>query len=73
MKKMLSRVETNPLYHYTRGVLYDGPNMRLRGDCTGLRGDCTWLRGTLDACELSDAERSDGVDIETLVAVSGRM
>ena len=39
----------------------------LRGDCTGLWGDCTGLRGSLDKCNLTDAERENGVNVNDLV------
>ena len=42
----------------------------LSGDCSGLRGDCTDLSGDLDACEITDAERRAGIDIERLVAAA---
>ena len=39
----------------------------LTGDCTGLTGDCSGLWGDLDACNLTDAERENGVDVNDLV------
>lgn len=42
----------------------------LRGDVTGLRGEVTGLRGDADACELTDADREEGVSVHTLVAES---
>lgn len=45
----------------------DGDCSGLRGDCTGLGGDCSELCGDLDACELSESDRDNGVVIRTLV------
>jgi hypothetical protein len=46
-----------------------GDGSGLSGLCTGLHGDCTGIRGNLDKCEITDKERSEGVDIRSLVAI----
>ena len=37
------------------------------GDCSGIWGNCTGLRGDLDDCQITVEERSQGVEISTLV------
>lgn len=39
----------------------------LRGDVTGLTGDLTGLKGNLSDCELTDEDRTNGVDVAILV------
>ena len=39
----------------------------LWGDCTGLWGECTDVWGDLDACDLSDKDRADRVEIKCLI------
>ena len=39
----------------------------LYGNCSRLSGNCTNLSGDLDACEISDAERSVGICIGDLI------
>jgi hypothetical protein len=39
----------------------------LTGDCSGLTGDCTGLTGNLDDCQITDDERSAGVNITELI------
>ena len=46
----------------------------LRGDCSGLwnncsglSGDCTGVEGNLDACEITDEERKNGININDLI------
>ena len=39
----------------------------LYGNCTGLYGDCTRLYGDLDAAELTDEERQNGVNIKLFI------
>ena len=53
------------LYGYCSGL--SGHCSGLSGHCTGLRGDCSGLSGDLDACEISDAERSNGILIDDLI------
>ena len=71
---MLTKAATPPLYYYRSGMRIEGPHPELRGDVselrgnvTGLWGNVTGLRGDLDACEITDAEREDGIDVATLV------
>jgi aggrecan 1 len=40
----------------------------LSGDVSGLRGDASGLSGNVSDCELTNNERSQGIDIEKLVA-----
>ena len=70
------------LYHFINGnkVIGANPNMIgdctglegnctwLRGDCSGLYGDCTGLRGNLDACDITNEERKQGIDINDLTS-----
>jgi len=35
--------------------------------CSGLTGDVSGLRGDVNECELTNAERQQGVDVSTLV------
>ena len=76
MTRNLTRCQ-QPLYYVVAGENFPGPNpglwggcTDLRGDCSGLRGDCSGLWGDLDACEITDAERRAGIDIERLVAAA---
>ena len=76
MTPSLTRCQ-QPLYYVVAGENFPGPNpglwggcTDLRGDCSGLRGDCSGLWGDLDACEITDAERRAGIDIERLVAAA---
>jgi hypothetical protein len=39
----------------------------LSGNCSGLSGDCTELSGNLDDCQITDDERSAGVNITELI------
>ena len=39
----------------------------LWGNCTGLWGECTDVWGDLDACDLSDKDRADRVEIKCLI------
>ena len=39
----------------------------LSGYVTGLSGDVSGLRGDVDLCDISQADREAGIDIETLV------
>lgn len=39
----------------------------LTGDCTGIWGDCTGISGNIYACEITDEEKKNGINIETLV------
>lgn len=73
MKKALEKIKC-PLFHIVDGEILEGPNNRMRGDCTeligdctGLSGNCTGLRGDIDDCELSKEEREAGVGIADLV------
>ena len=68
------RYEAAALYYVVNGARVEGANERLTGDCSGLsgdcsglRGDCTGLRGDLNACELSEEERKQGVHIADLI------
>ena len=81
IRKLEKREKNRSLYHMTDGVLIEGPNLNmsgdcsgltgncsvLRGDCTGLKGDCTGISGDLDMCDITDKERASGVEIEDLV------
>ena len=49
-----------------------GQHPGLCGDCSGLRGDCTGLRGDLDDCGLTEQDRTEGRNIETLVGEDNR-
>jgi hypothetical protein len=40
---------------------------RLSGNCSGLYGDCRELMGKLDDCQITDDERSAGVNITELI------
>ncbi len=80
MKKLLKEKKTE-LYHYKDGVKIEGQNEKMSGYCTGLSGDCSWLSGDctelrgyctglsgdLDECEITDEERSNGVNIRDLI------
>lgn len=39
----------------------------LRGDLSGLRGNVTGLRGNVDDCEITQAEREEGIDVSDLL------
>lgn len=78
MKAKLKKNQKNQmkLYHYKKGVRVVGVPSDLSGDCSGLRGncsglsgDCSDLSGDLDACEISENERKDGVDIMLLIKI----
>lgn len=45
-----------------------GDLTNVRGNLTGVRGDLTGVRGNVDDCELSDADRRNGVDVTMLIA-----
>jgi len=42
----------------------------IRGCMTGISGDITGVRGDIDACGISNDERSNGIDIEDLLEIS---
>ena len=44
----------------------------LSGDCSGLSGDCSNLSGDLDACDISEEERKNGIDIGSLVMMPNK-
>ena len=81
MKNLLNRNKAK-LWYYDNGEVVEGlPSglsgdvtglsgnvSGLRGDVTGLRGDVTGLSGDVTDCELTNNERSQGIDIEKLVA-----
>ena len=60
MKPMLTKAAQHPLYYYRSGMRIEGPHPGLRGNVTGLWGD-------LDDCEITDAERENGIAVATLV------
>jgi hypothetical protein len=73
MKKMLKQTQSG-LYHYADGNKIEGENPAMSGDCTELSGDCSrlygncsGLRGNLDDCQITDDERSAGVNITELI------
>lgn len=39
----------------------------LRGDVTGLNGNVTRLRGDLSECEITDEDRTNGINVRDLV------
>jgi len=39
----------------------------LSGVVTGIRGDATGIRGNIDDCQLTDAERKSGLNMQSLV------
>ena len=63
---MLKRVK-NTLYHYVDGKRTEGAHSKITGDVSGLSGDVSGLSGNVDDCGLTDEQRSQGVDINTLV------
>lgn len=75
MKPMLTKAAPPPLYYYRSGMRIEGPHPglwgdvhpELRGNVSGLWGYVSGLRGDLDACEITDAERENGIDVATLV------
>ena len=40
---------------------------KFRGDVNGISGDVTKISGNLDECEISDEERSKGINIKDLI------
>ena len=42
----------------------------ISGDMTGIWGDVTGVRGDIDACGISNDERSNGIDIKDLLEIS---
>jgi len=42
-------------------------NSGLRGDISGLRGLATDIEGNIDACHISEEERTAGIDIKDLI------
>ena len=64
MKRALTSIQdAYRCWHFVNGERIFGPPPELLGDVTGLRGDA-------DACELTDADREEGVSVHTLVAES---
>jgi len=39
----------------------------IRGDVSGIRGDVSGIRGDLDDCEITDEDRTKGINIEELL------
>lgn len=71
MKPSLRRIQgAERCWHFADGQKVYGPPRDLRGNVSGLRGDVSDLRGNADACELTDADREEGVSVHTLVAES---
>lgn len=80
MKKMLKQTQSG-LYHYAGDNKIEGENpamsgnctelsgncSRLYGNCSRLYGDCSGLMGKLDDCQITDDERSAGVNITELI------
>ena len=52
-----------------RGNLIDirGDLTGIRGNLTGIRGDLTGISGDLDDCDISDADRKKGINIDDLL------
>ena len=73
MKQKLRRLGN--IYHYTGGNQVPGPPPGVRGDLTdvhgdltGVRGDLTGVFGDLDKCDITESDRSAGIDIADLIA-----
>ena len=80
MEKALKRVKKELFIINTDGskTIVDNGNLgncselsgdcsRLWGDCSGLRGDCSGLSGNCSECNLTEQEKLDGVNIQSLV------
>ena len=72
MKKALTR--GGKLYYYKDGEKVKGPHSEIRGEVSGLSGNVSRLkgyvseiRGDVDACELTEEERSHGIQVNDLV------
>lgn len=80
MKKALKRA-FGVCYYYKDGKRIEGVHDRISGDVSGISGDVSGisgdvggisgdvngLYGNLDDCELTDEERTKGVDIKDLI------
>ena len=42
----------------------------IRGNVTGIRGNVTGIRGDVDECNITDEERENGIQIESLLIKS---
>ena len=71
MKKVLTKMV---LFHTVAGVIINGVHDRVSGDVSGITGDVSGIRGCVsgitgdvDLSELTDEERSDGINIDNLI------
>ena len=85
MKRVLALLKAE-LYHYSDGKKVAGPHADLRGDVSDLSGDVSGLRGyvsglsgyvsglrgDVDAAEITDEERANGVDVADLVVAEDK-
>ena len=55
------------LFYTVAGVIVIGVHDRVSGDVNGIRGDVSGIQGDLDLSELTDQERSDGININNLI------
>ena len=66
MKKSLTKT-SNTIHHYKDGVRIEGAHSGIRGDVSDIRGNVSGIRGNLDDCEITDADREKGININDLV------
>ena len=66
MKKVLIMVKTK-LYHVKNGITVVGAHADIRGDVSDIWGDVSDIQGDIDAAEIADEERKNGIDIIDLV------
>ena len=59
MKKMLTKTDAG-LWHYVDGARVEGKNPDMEGNCSDLWGD-------LDSCEITEEDRSKGLNIAELI------
>ena len=80
MKKALIRNKKPYWYWKNDEQIFDAPDnvsgnltgisgdlTGIRGNLTGIRGDLTGISGDLDDCDISDADRKKGINIDDLL------
>ena len=67
MKRALKKLSTAGIYYFVDGERIAGASPDIWGDVTGIRGNVSGISGNVDDCEITNAERKEGVAINDLI------
>jgi hypothetical protein len=68
MKAALQRIKSQIWHFDENDNQINGPHKNIQGNVSGIWGNVSGIQGNIDDCEITDAERAAGIEINQLVA-----